>query len=170
MVRPRFDDLSRSVSTRFPRRSWFVGLASGLLAALPLTLGREDLEAKRKKKKKTYKFTAGSMTGAQEVPPSDGDPIGQGIATFTIKGKQICGLFTLSQATSFTVTGTHIHQGAVGVDGPIVVSFGATVGSKVCLNAAGIVNQIKANPAGFYANIHTSTSPNGAVRGQLQRV
>ncbi len=173
MVGPRFDDLSRSVSTRFPRRTWVIGLASGLVTVLPLTLGNEQLEAKKKrkgKKEKKYKFVADPMTGGQEVPASSGDPMGQGSASFTIKGKKICGLFILSQATSFTVTGTHIHEGAAGFNGPIVVDFGATVGAKVCRNAPGIVKQIKADPDGFYANIHTSTHPNGAVRGQLRRV
>lgn len=109
------------------------------------------------------------MTGVQEVAPTVRDPIGQGSACFTVEGKKICGLFTLSAATSFAVTGTHIHEGAASVNGPIVVDFGATVGTRVCVNAGGIVNRIKANPAGFYANIHVSTHESGAVRGQLQR-
>jgi hypothetical protein len=110
------------------------------------------------------------MTGNQEVPPESGDPIGQGSASFTSQGKKMCGTFTLSAATSFAVTGTHIHEGAAGVEGPIVVDFGATVGSKVCVNAGSFAKRIKKNPAGFYANIHTSTNPTGAVRAQLQRV
>jgi hypothetical protein len=172
MVGPRFDVVSRSISTRLSRRTGVAALASGLLAALPLALGSEHVEAKRKKgkKEKKYKFTANPMSGDQEVPALSGDLIGLGNASFTIKGKQICGIFNLSQATSFTVTGTHIHTGAAGVEGGIVVDFGATVGSKVCQKPGSILKQIRANPAGFYANIHTDMFPNGAVRGQLQKV
>jgi CHRD domain len=173
MVGPRFDDHRRAASTRVPRRTWVLGLVSGLLTVLPLALARKPLEARKKgkrKKKKKVKLAANPMTGAQEVPSLTGDPIGQGNANFTIEGTKICGVFTLSAATSFTVTGTHIHEGALGVDGPIVVDFGATVGPRVCRNAGGIVNRIKASPADFYANIHTSTHTAGAARGQLQRV
>jgi hypothetical protein len=177
----RFDDCRRSVSTRVPRRTWVAGLASGLLTLLSPALGGEPLQAKKrkrkKKKEKTYRFLANPMTGSQEVSPTIGDPLGLGSANFTVEGKTICGVFTLSAATSFTVTGTHIHEGAAGVNGPIVVDFGvATLGAKVCVNcsssacAAGVLSRIKANPAGFYANIHTNTNQLGAVRGQLQRV
>ena len=171
----RFDNFSRSVTARIPRRAWVAGLGSGLLAILAPVSGGERLAlgAKKKGRKKTEKkskFLASPMTGNQEVPPESGDPIGQGSASFTSQGKTMCGTFTLSAATSFSVTGTHIHEGAAGVDGPIVVDFGATVGSKVCVNAGSVAKRIKANPAGFYANIHTSSNTGGAVRGQLQRV
>ena len=171
----RVDDLSHSVFTGASRRAWLAGLASSLLAVLPSALGCDHAEAKKKgkkkKKEKTFKFVADPMTGAQEVAPTVGDPLGQGNASFTVKGKKICGVFNLSTATSLNVTGTHIHEGGADVNGPIVVAFGvATLGVKTCLSAGGILSQIKANPAGFYANIHTDTNPNGAVRGQLQRV
>ena len=33
-----------------------------------------------------------------------------------------------------------------------------------------ILDEIVANPAGFYVNVHTADHPNGAVRGQLMRM
>jgi hypothetical protein len=30
-----------------------------------------------------------------------------------------------------------------------------------------LFNQIKASPGAYYANVHTSAFPNGAIRGQL---
>ena len=117
------------------------------------------------------------MTGAQEVAPTVGDPNGYGGAQFRVKGNQICVTFTFTTTTPFTVTGTHIHEGAAGVNGGIVVDFGvATLGVETCVNCTtsacspGVLGRIKANPPGFYANIHTNAFPNGAVRGQLQRV
>jgi hypothetical protein len=61
-----------------------------------------------------------------------------------------------------------------GVSGPIVVPFynGAlpagtfAVAGSVTV-AATVAQGINANPAGFYANIHTTEFPPGAVRGQL---
>jgi hypothetical protein len=182
----RFDDLSRSTFTftGSPRRAFLAAAAGGLFAVLPAALRGDGVAAKKKGKKKrkkkrvqTITFSANPLTGAQEVAPTIGDPRGVGDASFTLTGDRICGTFNLTQATSFTVTGTHIHQGAAGVNGTIVVDFGvATLGVQTCLNcpssacSGDVLSQIKANPAGFYANIHTTPHPNGAVRGQLQRV
>jgi hypothetical protein len=187
MIDQRFDDLTRSVFlfAGSSRRALLAAAATGLVAALSPELNGELVEAKKKKKKKkkkkdkTFNFIANPMTGAQEVAPTIGDPIGVGNSSFSIKGNRICGTFNLTQATSFTVTGTHIHQGTSTENGPIVVDFGvATLGVETCLTCTGtgppcnpgILGQIKANPSGFYANIHTTPHPNGAVRGQLQQV
>ena len=142
--------------------------------------GEAKKKHKKKKKKKTFNFKADPMTGANEVPGAGvNDPLGSGSSTFRIKGNQICGTFNFTTTTpNSTVSGTHIHQAAVGVNGPLVVDFQvATIGVEKCLTCtsgppcdAGILGQIKANPAGFYANIHTNAFPNGAVRGQLVRV
>jgi hypothetical protein len=148
----------------------------GMVAA-GLTIGSADAKKKKKKKKKTFNFKADPMTGANEVPgPGVNDPLGSGSSTFRIKGNQICGTFNFTTTTpNSTVSGTHIHQAAAGVNGPIVVDFQiATIGVEKCLTCTsggscdpGILGQIKANPSGFYANIHTNAFPNGAVRGQL---
>lgn len=79
--------------------------------------------------------------------------------------------------------GAHIHPGAAGVNGPVVVDtrlsasnspaqitgtsrvFDATVAIDPAL-AQAIIN----NPAGFYFNVHSRAHPGGVVRGQLQRV
>ena len=169
MVAQRFDDLSRFVSRRSSRRAWFASSAGALATLLsPAMAERAAAKKKKKKQAKTFRFSANPMTGAKEVAPTVGDPAGQGTASFTIKGKKICGTFNLSAATSFTVTGTHIHEGGASVNGPIVVDFGvATLGVQKCLTGGGILNQIKANPSGYYANIHTDTNLAGAVREQL---
>jgi hypothetical protein len=182
----RFDDLSRAAGTitGSPRRAVLAAAAGSLFTVLPAAWRGDGVAAKKKGKKKrkkkraqTVTFAANPLTGTQEVAPTIGDPRGVGHASFTITGDRICGTFTLTQATSFTVTGTHIHQGAAGVNGAIVVDFSAyALGVQTCLNcpssacSGDVLRQIKANPAGFYANIHTTPHPDGAVRGQLQRV
>src|SRR3712207_3317443 len=96
----RFDDCHRSVFSHVSRRTWVVGLTSGLLRLLSPPSGGEPLQAKKRKrtnkKEKTYRFSANPMAGAQEVAPTIGDPLGLGSANFTIEGKKICGVFTLS--------------------------------------------------------------------------
>jgi CHRD domain len=64
----------------------------------------------------------------------------------------------------------HIHQGARGVNGPIVVPLNirSINGVTACVPATAILARaISANPAGYYVNIHTPAAPGGAVRGQL---
>ena len=88
--------------------------------------------------------------------------------------------FNLGQAE--TLTGMHIHRGAAGVSGPIVIDSGlsSTPGQsgsgvlfrQVRLTSAAqlaIVQEIINNPGRFYLNVHTSTSPSGIMRGQLQQ-
>jgi hypothetical protein len=65
----------------------------------------------------------------------------------------------------------HIHKGAAAVNGPVVVPFsapGANGTSSGCTaSTAAIIDDILANPAGYYVNVHTKEHPGGAIRSQL---
>ncbi len=83
-----------------------------------------------------------------------------------------------------TLVNMHIHRGAEGVAGPVVVGagFGAPVatgpGSGTLFRAVqltdptalAVVTEILGNPAGFYVNIHSQSFPGGIMRGQLEPV
>jgi hypothetical protein len=71
----------------------------------------------------------------------------------------------------------HIHSGASGINGPIVVPLippfrGNPGTSSACVSAAAAtIAAIRADPAKFskfYVNVHTTAFPAGAIRGQLQ--
>ena len=68
-------------------------------------------------------------------------------------------------------TGAHIHRGATGVNGPVVVAFaapGSTGTSSGCVaSTAALIDEILASPAGFYVNVHTTEHAAGAIRAQL---
>lgn len=80
-----------------------------------------------------------------------------------------------------TVTAMHIHRGAAGVNGPVVIDSGLpgrienttsgeikTQGVLVRSTATtDLIKEILANPAGFYVNLHTLRAPGGEIRGQL---
>ncbi|MBA2337591.1 MAG: CHRD domain-containing protein [Acidimicrobiia bacterium] len=107
------------------------------------------------------------LTGEQEV--GGGDPDGFGIARldFDRANRELC--FDVDVFNVDDVTGIHIHDGDVGVNGPIVIDFEfATNGFEGCVSVdRAVLREILRNPAGFYVNVHSVEFPGGAVRGQL---
>lgn len=83
---------------------------------------------------------------------------------------EICFDLELSGLTT-PPTRAHIHRGPAGVNGPIVADFfetGEPVVTDGCVPAdKALVKEIRKNPGDFYVNVHNSTAPAGAVRGQL---
>ena len=112
-----------------------------------------------------------TLTGAAEVP-GPGDPDGAGTASIRLRvGQgQVCHSITVSNIT-LPASAAHIHRGAAGVAGPVVVTLitpdadGSVAGCVAAPRA--LVKEILKNPAAFYVNVHTSDFPAGAVRGQL---
>ncbi|MGZ4317451.1 MAG: CHRD domain-containing protein [Gaiellaceae bacterium] len=76
-----------------------------------------------------------------------------------------------AESITLPAVAAHIHRGAAGVNGPVVIPFqapGATGNSDGCVTAAGsLIDEITAGPAGFYVNVHTTEHPAGAIRAQL---
>ena len=134
------------------------------------------------------------MTAAQEVPPvTNAEQGASGSATMTfnvtrdsanaITGGTVSFQFTVSGLTpTSSVTLAHIHTGAAGVAGGVLVNTGLSAATAIATPngsasftsatavtvEAATINSIVANPAGFYFNVHTSLNPAGVVRGQLR--
>lgn len=122
----------------------------------------------------------------QEVPPIKNlKAKAKGAVTFDLErsstGAITSGevIFSLNYSFpgSVTITGLHIHEGAKGANGPIVVSSGlasftdADGKGNVTLTVTGTspatLQAILDNPRGYYVNLHTSVNPGGALRQQL---
>jgi hypothetical protein len=110
-----------------------------------------------------------TLNGTAEVPgPGDADGAGTARVTVNATTGQVC--VNLSTANIDPITGMHIHEGAVGVAGPVRVDLGVTSGTSAakCVQADATQAQaIAATPANFYLNVHTAANPDGAIRGQL---
>jgi hypothetical protein len=118
---------------------------------------------------KLYAF----MDGKSETPKKgDADGHARIALTFKRASGQVC--YDIRKTGLETAQAAHIHRGAKGKAGPIVIPlFGTTKGAgkgKItgCAKATRLkMDQVVANPSGFYANIHTLKFGDGAVRGQL---
>jgi hypothetical protein len=112
-----------------------------------------------------------TMKGSSESPKGPASASG----TFKVEFRNGQACYTMSvKGLGAKPVAAHIHKGAAGVNGPIVVDLKPTFKgtsprvSKKCVTAkASIVAAIRKNPAGYYANVHTSKNPAGAARGQL---
>jgi CHRD domain-containing protein len=76
-----------------------------------------------------------------------------------------------AESVTLPTAAAHIHKGAAGTNGPVVVPFtapGDNGNSSGCATAtAALIDEILATPSGFYVNVHTKEHPGGAIRAQL---
>lgn len=114
---------------------------------------------------------AASLSGDQEVP-GPGDADGSGFASLTLNQGQGLICYELTVENIDPARAAHIHIGAAGVAGPIVVHLAApTSGSSSGCAAADkdLIKAIRQNPENYYVNVHNAAFPAGAVRGQLSK-
>jgi hypothetical protein len=123
------------------------------------------------------------MTGAEEVPPNASRAQGQ--STFQLSPDETELAFTMSVANIENVVQAHIHVGAAGVNGPVVVFLygpvapgGGRIQGRI---AEGVITEadLIARPGLFdgtmahlvalmragdtYVNVHTSAGPGGVA-------
>jgi hypothetical protein len=115
-----------------------------------------------------------TLVGANEAP-GPGDEDGSGTAKLRLnQGRQrICYTLSVSDIT-LPAVGAHIHTGAAGVAGDVVVTLeppDATGVSTGCVTGVerSLIKAIRKHPADYYVNVHTTDFLDGAVRGQLAK-
>jgi hypothetical protein len=138
---------------------------------------REDRQ--QREAEDNAKFGA-TLSGANEVndqgETNQGDQDAAGTAEIKFNSGRGTVCFTFSLTNFGELTGAHIHRGAAGSNGDIVVPLfsGAPADPAKpsgCVAAdRALIKEIRANPAAFYVNVHTTEFPNGAARGQLAKV
>jgi hypothetical protein len=110
-----------------------------------------------------------SLSGAAE--PAGGDPDGSGVATLRLNYGASTLCWNASWENIDAPSAGHIHVGPVGVAGPVVIPFTDAAGvftASGCRTVdQALLKAIKANPAGYYVNLHNAAFPAGVIRGQL---
>lgn len=116
----------------------------------------------------SHEFTA-TAVGENEVG-AEGDPDGEAMGSFTLNTDdgQFC--YTVTATGLEDVAAMHIHKGAEGVNGPVVIPLDESKigGGEACTTAeTAVLQAISDNPSDYYFNVHTTALPAGAVRDQL---
>jgi len=106
------------------------------------------------------------LSGANEVPPVTTSGSGSGSFRVSQDGA-VSGSVT---TTGVPGTAAHIHQGAKGQNGPVIVPLTKNGDTYIAPAAAKFTAaQLQAFKAGnTYVNVHTSEHKGGEVRGQLE--
>jgi PKD repeat protein len=114
-----------------------------------------------------------TLLGARE--PGGGDGAGTGLAVISVDPTAVSYYFWVKGIT--LPTAAHVHVGRAGVSGGIVVDLGAVTWSNPTAGifiatgsvsaSSSITSAILADPSNYYVNVHNSSFPGGAMRGQL---
>lgn len=126
-----------------------------------------------------------NMTGQEEVPPVDTQAVGEAILTQDLPLNQTMHYFVNVTGIEGVSQG-HIHSGAEGENGPIVVTlFNFDSPQNEVLQYSNFTASNLEGPmqgktmqdliaalknGTTYINVHTEQNPNGEIRGQLMNV
>ncbi len=108
----------------------------------------------------------GLMSGANEVPPTTSAASGRGRAELDANTLDV---FVTITTAGVAATAAHLHVGAVGVNGAVIVPL--TQGPTNTWTSAGGAKLTQAQAVAFaaggtYFNVHSAALPGGEVRGQ----
>jgi hypothetical protein len=124
-------------------------------------------------------FSAPIIAGNQEVPPTSSTAYGTASYTVNDQTWLIQGTVNVWGLSPTAITGMHIHEAPVGVNGPVrfnigtnsttfnqgtfwIYAFSGTLATAN--NAAFLTTMIN---GGTYINVHTPAFPGGEIRGQV---
>src|SRR5438046_3163852 len=155
------------------------GMDHGTMAGAPAAAPKQDRSAGIERARLKPVFLEAQLDGRQEVPvpgkPPVGDPKGSATGLIRVQGNRVTFAFSWKGISAPTLG--HIHQGVAGTNGDVKVPLFATPMPDNITAAAGVLtvsdpaiaDALRANPTGFYLNLHTKEFPGGAVRGQLSK-
>lgn len=110
-----------------------------------------------------------SLKGSAQVPPINTSASGTGLLTVMLD-RSVSGSIKIA---GFVPTGAHIHEAAIGKNGPAIISLVQSGSDTFLIPEATrlTASQYKSYQAGsLYVNVHSTAYPNGEVRAQLRQL
>jgi hypothetical protein len=145
------------------RITWIAGMSlAGAMALLP---GCTQMKSMMGGEKSGMQHV--TLSGDNEVPPVSTSASGTAMVTVNSD----CTVSANVNVTGMTATASHIHEGAPGKNGPVIVpftksgdnAFAAPAGAKMT------ESQCASYKAGnTYVNVHSAKNPGGEIRAQLK--
>jgi trimeric autotransporter adhesin len=90
-----------------------------------------------------------------------------GVASLILAPDRSRVVYNIRHAGIVTETMAHIHRGAFGTNGPVIVNF--PLGSSKTGSFTVTLEQVRDMEAGqLYVNVHSQTNPGGEIRGQIR--
>jgi hypothetical protein len=114
----------------------------------------------------------GSGTLIAVFTPEGTNPYGYGTAHLLLNPEQqtIC-FVIIVEGIHLPATAAHIHRGAAGINGPIVVNLRPPKAAGLSTGCTHVPRKlivaIMQHSVDYYVNVHNKPYPEGAVRGQL---
>ena len=142
--------------------------AAGLVAAVAMLAGCNGGSNDMRVPNLAVKYV--TLSGAQENPSVTTQAAGVGVFTFDLDTGAVTG-----SVSTFGLTGVvaHIHVGASGVNGPIIIPLTQGPANVWTAPAGATLNesQLASLRAGdLYVNVHSAANPGGEIRAQIGRV
>ena len=109
------------------------------------------------------------LTGAQENPPVANAGTGYSRVVLNEAAGTISFTVVFNGLTS-TQIACHIHTGAIGVNGPVTINFGAVGGTSGTISGSAAITPaqiVTLRSNGMYVNVHSMNFGGGEIRGQL---
>lgn len=148
------------MNTMLHRKSWIGAIA--LAGAVGILAGCESMPMMMMMGGEQV-----TLSGASEVPPVTTSASGSGTVTIKADGSVSAHI----TVTGMTATASHIHEGAAGTNGPVIVPFTKTADNTFDAPAGAKLTdaQMASYRAGkLYVNVHSAKNPGGEVRAQLR--
>jgi hypothetical protein len=165
-------------------RRLLLALILAVLAALALALPASSIPAPEGTCDGTPLVSLrATLSGVEEIDPETGN---RGAGDLNASGRARVEVFPegvfyrlrFEGLEEKPATRGHIHLGAPGENGPILVTLFDSPEEPVESRSKGcvapdvapraVIELLKENPGEFYVNVHNEEFPNGAIRGQLR--
>lgn len=112
-------------------------------------------------------YYSAALEGAQEVPPITSTGRGWSMVRFDPATNQV-NAFVFHEGMATAAISCHLHLGAVGVSGGVVLPLTSTGPNSYSGTATLTAAQATAlQTEGIYTNVHTTANPGGEIRGQV---